>query len=54
MSDIDPNAFRRALGDFATGVCVVTTRLPDGERLGMTVNSFASVSLGCIVRARVV
>lgn len=30
---------------FATGVTIVTTRLPDGTPLGMTVNSFNSVSL---------
>jgi flavin reductase (DIM6/NTAB) family NADH-FMN oxidoreductase RutF len=37
--------FRDALGAFATGVCVVTAK-PDGwEPFGMTVNSFASVSL---------
>jgi 4-hydroxyphenylacetate 3-hydroxylase, reductase component len=40
----DTRAFRRALGQFATGVAVVTTRV--GEQLaGMTINSFASVSL---------
>ncbi len=40
----DGMAYRRALGAFATGVCVVTA---DGEAgpLGITVNSFASVSL---------
>ena len=37
--------FRAALGMFATGVTIVTTRLPDGTPLGMTVNSFNSVSL---------
>lgn len=37
--------FREALGRFATGVAVVTARGPDGEALGMTVNSFTSVSL---------
>ncbi|PTN01079.1 flavin reductase (DIM6/NTAB) family NADH-FMN oxidoreductase RutF [Rhodovulum imhoffii] len=37
-------AFRDALGTFATGVTVVTVRGPDGP-LGMTANSFASVSL---------
>lgn len=37
--------YRRALGTFATGVTVVTTRGPDGAPLGLTVNSFASVSL---------
>lgn len=37
-------AFRNALGQFATGVTVVTTDTPDGP-LGITANSFASVSL---------
>lgn len=37
-------AYRRALGAFATGVCVVTADSPSGP-LGITVNSFASVSL---------
>jgi flavin reductase (DIM6/NTAB) family NADH-FMN oxidoreductase RutF len=41
----DSRAFRTALGTFATGVTVITTRPPDGEALGITVNSFASVSL---------
>lgn len=36
--------FRRALGRFATGVTVVTATGPSGP-IGMTVNSFASVSL---------
>lgn len=39
----DPRAFRRALGQYATGVSVVTTM---GEvPVGMTANSFAAVSL---------
>lgn len=37
-------AYRQALGAFATGVCVVTADSPAGP-LGITVNSFASVSL---------
>ena len=41
----DSRAFRNALGHFATGVCVVTTQGPDGDAVGVTVNSFASVSL---------
>lgn len=35
---------RRCLGQFATGVTVVTTQA-DGHRAGMTANSFSSVSL---------
>lgn len=42
----DSRAFRTALGGFATGVCVVTTLdLTSGHPVGITVNSFASVSL---------
>ena len=40
----DGRKLRDALGRFATGVCVITTT--DGQKpVGMTVNSFASVSL---------
>ena len=42
---LDPRAFRNALGMFATGVTVVTTRDGGGRRYGMTVNSFSAVSL---------
>jgi flavin reductase (DIM6/NTAB) family NADH-FMN oxidoreductase RutF len=42
---IDRRDFRRALGQFATGVTVVTAMTKDGRPVGMTVNSFASVSL---------
>jgi flavin reductase (DIM6/NTAB) family NADH-FMN oxidoreductase RutF len=38
-------AFRAALGMFATGVTVVTARAPDGAPVGLTVNSFNSVSM---------
>ena len=37
--------FRAALGMFATGVTIVTGRDADGTRVGMTANSFNSVSL---------
>ena len=36
---------RNALGSFATGVTIVTTRSRDGKLHGMTANSFSSVSL---------
>ena len=42
---IDPRALRIAFGRFATGVAVVTTLAPDGAPVGLTVNSFNSVSL---------
>ena len=38
-------ALRQALGAFATGVTVVTVTDRDGARLGVTANSFASLSL---------
>lgn len=38
-------AFRDTLGMFATGVTVVATRAPNGDPIGLTVNSFNSVSL---------
>lgn len=41
----DRRDFRRALGQFATGVTVVTARTSDGRNIGVTVNSFSSVSL---------
>ena len=41
----DSLAFRQAMGRFATGVTVVTTRNGAGENCGVTVNSFTSVSL---------
>jgi len=42
---IDSTSFRRALGQFATGVTVVTTRDAAGHPLGLTVSAFCSVSL---------
>ncbi|MBK5354403.1 flavin reductase [Pseudomonas sp. TH41] len=41
----DTRAFRRALGNFATGVTVVTAATEDGRKVGVTANSFNSVSL---------
>ncbi len=40
----DPRGYRDALGTFATGVTVVTTASDEGP-VGITANSFASVSL---------
>lgn len=42
---VDKKTFRAALGRFPTGVAIITTLMPDGERTGLTVNSFSSVSL---------
>lgn len=41
----DPRAFRDTLGRFVTGVTIVTTRSLAGDRVGVTANSFNSVSL---------
>jgi flavin reductase (DIM6/NTAB) family NADH-FMN oxidoreductase RutF len=41
----DSAHFRQALSQFATGVTVITTRLPDGSFRGLTASSFNSVSL---------
>ena len=43
--DFDAAQFRQALSQFATGVCVITTRLADGSFRGLTASSFNSVSL---------
>ncbi|HEX4378009.1 MAG TPA: flavin reductase [Steroidobacteraceae bacterium] len=42
---LDTREFRSALGAFATGVTLVTTRRRNGEPVGLTANSFNSVSL---------
>jgi flavin reductase (DIM6/NTAB) family NADH-FMN oxidoreductase RutF len=44
-SYLDPIAFRRALGQFATGVAVITAKAADGRAIGMTMSSFNSVSM---------
>lgn len=41
----DSRAFRHALGHFPTGVAIVTTRTPEGRPVGLTINSFSSLSL---------
>jgi flavin reductase (DIM6/NTAB) family NADH-FMN oxidoreductase RutF len=42
---MEDRAFRRALGEFATGVAVVTARGKGQELIGMTMSSFNSVSV---------
>lgn len=42
---MDSRAFRQALGHFPTGVAIVTTRAADGRAVGLTINSFSSLSL---------
>lgn len=44
-TQMDSRAFRTALGQFATGVTVITALDAAGNRVGMTANSFSSVSL---------
>jgi 3-hydroxy-9,10-secoandrosta-1,3,5(10)-triene-9,17-dione monooxygenase reductase component len=42
---LDAGEFRQALGSFVTGVTIVTTRDENGVDVGLTANSFSSVSL---------
>lgn len=44
-SQFDIRRLRDAFGHFATGVAIVTARGSAGQRLGMTINSLASLSL---------
>ena len=43
--DGSPREICKALGRYATGVTIVTTKTADGEPIGLTCNSFTSVSL---------
>ena len=45
ISSLDTKALRSTLGEFATGVTVVTTRGDGRMPVGLAVNSFSSVSL---------
>lgn len=45
MQQLDLRNLRKAFGRFATGVTVVTSRLSDGQPIGVTANSFTSVSM---------
>lgn len=42
---VEPKLFRQLLGCFPTGVAVITTTTPNGQPVGLTCNSFSSVSL---------
>ncbi len=42
--DLDPDRFRQVIGQFATGVAIVTCNGPDGPS-GLTTNAVASLSL---------
>lgn len=41
----DPRTLRDAMGCFATGITIVTALDPEGKPIGLTANSFTSVSL---------
>jgi len=43
--DFDNRAFRDALGAFPTGIAVITAAFQEVSHIGITVNSFTSVSL---------
>jgi len=43
--DFDSKAFREALGAFPTGIAVMTASFEEVSHIGITVNSFTSVSL---------
>jgi flavin reductase (DIM6/NTAB) family NADH-FMN oxidoreductase RutF len=44
MREVDPSHFRSVMGNFATGVTVITATGPQGA-VGMTANALASLSL---------
>ena len=44
-TEVTPAAFRHAMGQFATGVTVVTSVDPDGRPVGTTANAVSSLSL---------
>ena len=45
QTQFDSRTFRNAVGSFATGVTIITARGAGDEPVGLTVNSFTSVSL---------
>ena len=45
IEPLTPQALRAALGRFATGVTIITCRDAGGQPVGLTANSFASLSL---------
>ncbi|OPX08772.1 flavin reductase, partial [Gordonia sp. i37] len=44
-SVLNQRELRRALGQYVTGVTVITAKSPEGRKIGLTANSFTSVSL---------
>lgn len=45
MKDQDIDSFKQAMSNYPTGVTVMSTMDKDGNPVGLTVNSFASVSI---------
>ena len=45
ITDLEPKMLRGVFGSYPTGVAIVATRTPDGRAVGLTINSFASLSL---------
>lgn len=45
LSEFESKTLRNMLGSYPTGVAIVTTRTADGRDVGLTINSFASLSL---------
>jgi flavin reductase (DIM6/NTAB) family NADH-FMN oxidoreductase RutF len=45
LTSVSPSLFRRAMGNFPTGITVLTVERQPGQVHGMTANSFTSVSL---------
>ena len=45
LQTFDPRRLRNMLGSFTTGVVIVTSVGDDGHPIGLTVNSFNSVSM---------
>jgi len=43
--EFDAAGFRKVLGCFATGITIITTIAKDGKPVGLTANSFTSLSL---------
>lgn len=44
-SDLQPRTLRTLFGSYPTGVAIIATRAADGRAVGLTINSFASLSL---------
>ena len=42
---IDPRELRNVMGNFATGVTIITTKDAMGKPFGLTANAFSSLSL---------